>query len=63
MYAVAGIYLGRADRLPVVEAIGRSELWLAFAAWLVVLAAMTAHVVRTVLLPTTAAAPARSTAR
>jgi tellurite resistance protein TehA-like permease len=63
MYAVAGIYLGRADHLPVVEAIGRSELWLAFAAWLAVLAAMTAHVVRTVLLPTPAGAPAGSTAR
>jgi tellurite resistance protein TehA-like permease len=51
MYAVAGIYLGRADHLPVVEAVGRSELWLAFAAWLVVLAAMARHLVRTVLLP------------
>jgi tellurite resistance protein TehA-like permease len=63
MYAVAGIYLGRADHLPVVEAIGRGELWLAFAAWLVVLAAMAVHVVRTVLLPTTADAPAGATAR
>jgi tellurite resistance protein TehA-like permease len=45
MYAVAGIYLGRADRLPAVEAIGRGELWVAFAVWLVVLVAMVRHVV------------------
>lgn len=50
MYAVAGIYLGRADRLPVVEAVGRVELWVAFAACLAVLAAMAAHLVRTVAL-------------
>jgi tellurite resistance protein TehA-like permease len=49
MYAVAGIYLGRADRLPVVEDIGRAGLWVAFAVWLVVLIAMGWHVVRTVL--------------
>ena len=48
MYAVAGIYLGRADRLPVVEAVGRAELWLAFAAWAVVFGAMTVHVHHTV---------------
>jgi len=47
MYAVAGIYLGRADRLPVVEAVGRSELWVAFAAWVLVSAAMLVHVLRT----------------
>jgi tellurite resistance protein TehA-like permease len=40
MYAVAGIYLGRADRLPLVEAIGAGWLWVAAAAWLVVLVAM-----------------------
>jgi tellurite resistance protein TehA-like permease len=51
MYAVAGIYLGRADHLPVVEAIGRTELWVAFAAWLLVLVSMFGHVVRTVLCP------------
>lgn len=49
MYAVAGIYLGRADKLPVVEGIGRAELWVAFAVWLVVLVAMLRHVVDTVL--------------
>lgn len=48
MYGVAGIYLGRANRLPVVEAVGSAELWLAFAAWAVVFAAMTVHVARTV---------------
>lgn len=40
MYAVAGIYLGRADSLPVVEWIGSHWLWVAVAAWLVVLVAM-----------------------
>jgi tellurite resistance protein TehA-like permease len=51
MYAVAGIYLGRADKLPVVEVIGRGELWVAFAAWLVVFAAMVVHLFRTVVAP------------
>lgn len=49
MYGVAGIYLGRADDLPVVEAIGNAELWVALAAWAVVLLAMVRHVGRTVL--------------
>jgi tellurite resistance protein TehA-like permease len=49
MYAVAGIYLGRADRLPVVEAVGRAWLWVALAAWLVTFVAMVAHLHRTVL--------------
>ena len=40
MYAVAGIYLGRADRLPIVEWIGSSWLWVAVLAWAVVLVAM-----------------------
>ena len=50
MYAVAGIYLGDTDRLPVVGAIGGLWLWLAFAAWALVLGAMLVHLVRTVLL-------------
>ena len=50
MYAVAGIYLGEADRLPVVHAIGGTELWVAFAAWAIVLAGMLLHVTRSVLL-------------
>ena len=44
MYAVAGIYLGRADRLPLVEAIGTRWLWLAVAAWAIVFVAMLRHV-------------------
>lgn len=51
MYAVAGIYLGRADHLPIVEAVGAAELWVAFAAWLTVFAAMAHNLVTTVLLP------------
>ncbi|HEX2894963.1 MAG TPA: tellurite resistance/C4-dicarboxylate transporter family protein [Marmoricola sp.] len=48
MYAVAGIYLGRADHLPVVEAIGRAELWVALAAWAATFVAMCVHLLRTV---------------
>ena len=51
MYAVAGIYLGQANSLPLVGAIGGAELWVAFAAWALSLVAMVWHVVRTVLLP------------
>jgi tellurite resistance protein TehA-like permease len=51
MYAVAGIYLGRADHLPVVEAVGRTELWVALTVWLVVFVAMARHVVNTVFRP------------
>lgn len=51
MYGVAGIYLGRADALPLVGWIGRTELWLALAVWLVVLGSMVRHVARTVFLP------------
>lgn len=53
MYAVAGIYLGEADSLPVVAWIGRVELWFAFAAWLLTFFAMSVHVVRTVFVPRT----------
>lgn len=34
MYAVAGMYLGRADSLPIVERIGAWWLWVAVVAWL-----------------------------
>ena len=51
MYAVAGIYLGRANSLPIVEWIGSAELWLALAAWLIVGIAMIRHVYRTVFGP------------
>ncbi|MGC0374106.1 hypothetical protein [Streptomyces sp. SAI-229] len=40
MYAVAGMYLGRADDLPIVEWIGRAWLWVALTAWTLVLLAM-----------------------
>jgi tellurite resistance protein TehA-like permease len=50
MYAVAGIYLGQADSLPIVGAIGNAWLWFALAAWALTLIAMVVHLVRTVLL-------------
>ena len=50
MYAVAGIYLGEADNLPVVGMVGQVGLWVALAAWAVVAVAMVRHVVRTVVL-------------
>lgn len=49
MYAVAGIYLGQTDRLPVVSVVGSVELWVAFAAWALVFVSMVVHVARTVL--------------
>jgi tellurite resistance protein TehA-like permease len=58
MYAVAGIYLGRADHLPVVEAIGSAELGVAFVAWLVASAAMILHLFVTVLAPVRLRRPA-----
>ncbi|MBO0812146.1 MAG: tellurite resistance/C4-dicarboxylate transporter family protein [Microlunatus sp.] len=48
MYAVAGIYLGQADILPLVDAIGSTELWVAFATWLGTFVTMIIHLVRTV---------------
>ncbi|WP_427170107.1 tellurite resistance/C4-dicarboxylate transporter family protein [Arthrobacter sp. 92] len=51
MYAVAGIYLGRADHLPLVAAIGRMELWLAVAAFLLTLAGMLWHLWATLVRP------------
>jgi tellurite resistance protein TehA-like permease len=48
MYAVAGIYLGRADRLPIVGAIGKAELWVALVVWIVVFVAMLGNLWRTV---------------
>lgn len=51
MYAVAGIYLGAADSLPLVQRIGAAELWVAFAAWLLVFGSMLVHLTTTVLLP------------
>ncbi|MGO4187956.1 tellurite resistance/C4-dicarboxylate transporter family protein [Pseudarthrobacter sp. TAF60_1] len=43
MYAVAGIYLGRAADLPIVAAIGQAELWLAVTAFLATFAGMLWH--------------------
>lgn len=40
MYAVAGMYLGRADSLPIVEQIGAAWLWVAVVAWVLATAAM-----------------------
>ena len=51
MYAVAGIYLGEADKLPLVAAIGSAALWIALAAWLAVTLAMLANLIRTIVLP------------
>jgi tellurite resistance protein TehA-like permease len=55
MYAVAGIYLGEADSLPLVHGIGAAELWVAFAAYLLVFIAMARHLWLTVF----RSAPAR----
>lgn len=49
MYAVAGIYLGRADGLPIVGTVGAAWLWVAFALWSALLVAMLRHLWRTVL--------------
>lgn len=46
MYSVAGIYLGRADRLPVVEAVGTHWFWVALVAWVLVAGAMAVDVSR-----------------
>jgi tellurite resistance protein TehA-like permease len=44
MYAVAGITLGRADDLPLVEWIGSNWLWVALGAWVLTFAAMLVNV-------------------
>ena len=40
MYAVAGIYLGQADTLPLVGQIGTVTLWAALGVWLIIFTAM-----------------------
>lgn len=40
MYAVAGMQLGRADSLPMVQAIGRGWVWVAAVAWILTFAAL-----------------------
>ncbi|MFD6857066.1 tellurite resistance/C4-dicarboxylate transporter family protein [Rhodococcus sp. NPDC060090] len=51
MYAVAGIYLGQADDLPLVGAVGAAELWIAVAVWVLVFVAMLRHLWTTLLGP------------
>ncbi len=51
MYAVAGIYLGQADHLPLVGSIGSGELWAALTVCGLTMIAMVVHLVRTVALP------------
>ena len=46
MYGVAGQYLGRADHLPIVKAIGADESWVALAAWIVTFAEMICHLTK-----------------
>ncbi len=49
MYGVGSQFLGVVDDLPIVEAIGYAESWVALAAWLVTFVAMLAHIWRTVV--------------
>jgi tellurite resistance protein TehA-like permease len=46
MYAAASIYLGRADHLPVVEAIGAAWFWVALGVWSLTTISMIVHIVR-----------------
>ncbi|MGE2725062.1 tellurite resistance/C4-dicarboxylate transporter family protein [Mycolicibacterium pulveris] len=50
MYGVGALYLGQADQLPVVRAIGGVEIWIALAAWGCTFVAMTYHLLTTVRL-------------
>jgi tellurite resistance protein TehA-like permease len=49
MYGVAGHYIGRADKLPIVKTIGENETWVALAAWAGLFVVMIAHFVRAFL--------------
>ena len=49
MYGVGGHYLGQADHLPIVKAIGANESWVALGAWVLAFAAMLAHLYRTLI--------------
>lgn len=51
MYGVAGQYLGQADHLPIVEGIGRAEMWVALAVWATVFVAMLVHLGRMFVRP------------
>jgi tellurite resistance protein TehA-like permease len=48
MYSVAGIYLGAANRLPLVETVGRNWFWVALLAWVLVALGMALDVSRKV---------------
>lgn len=61
MYGVGSRFLGEADHLPIVRAVGVVEIWFALAAWLTVFVAMLYHLYRTVLRsPPLPRSPARS---
>lgn len=49
MYGVGSRFLGEADHLPIVRAVGVVEIWFALAAWIAVFVAMLIHLYRTVL--------------
>lgn len=59
MYSVGATYLGQADKLPIVEAIGNGWLWVAFIAWALTFMAMLSHLVRTVVFDAPNSAAAR----
>ncbi|CCH76113.1 conserved membrane hypothetical protein [Nostocoides japonicum T1-X7] len=52
MYGVGARLLGHADRLPLVEAIGDAECWVALTAWALTFVAMLVHLWRTIVRPT-----------
>ena len=49
MYGVAAYYLGQADHLPIVAAIGHTEIWVALGAWILTFVAMVVHLLRTLI--------------
>ena len=49
MYAVAGMYLGRADRLPLLTDIGQWFYWVGATAWAITLVAMLVSGARTAM--------------
>ncbi|MEZ0580472.1 tellurite resistance/C4-dicarboxylate transporter family protein [Nocardioides sp. MH1] len=51
MYAVAGIDLGEADHLPIVARVGDAVVWVALAAWVVLLVAMVRHLLASAIRP------------
>ncbi|AZI59599.1 tellurite resistance protein permease [Nakamurella antarctica] len=51
MYGVGGYFLGQADHLPIVKAIGAGESWIALGVWTLTFGAMLVHLARTLILP------------